>query len=149
MNEEFPILIAEDDDNDAIILQRALRKAGFNNPFHISTNGADVMNYMKGKDPYGDRERFRFPRMLITDLKMPQVDGFELLAWLQSHPECNVIPRLVLSASQHEKDIQRAYQLGVNSYLVKPTTFDELVTVLRLVFDYWHVCKKPKVPNQC
>src|SRR5438477_11987840 len=97
---ELPILIAEDDENDALILQQALRKVGFDNPFHISSNGADVMKYMKGEEPYSDRKRYQFPRMLITDLKMPLVDGFELLTWLQQHPECNVIPRLVLSASQ-------------------------------------------------
>jgi CheY-like chemotaxis protein len=146
---ELPILIAEDDENDALILQQALRKVGFDNPFHISRNGADVMKYMKGEEPYSDRERYRFPRMLITDLKMPQVDGFELLTWLQNHPECNVIPRLVLSASQQEEDIQRAYKLGVNSYFVKPITFDGLVGILRIVFDYWQVCRKPRVPAKC
>lgn len=149
MQQEFPILIAEDDENDAMILQRALRKAGFGNPFHISGNGADVIKYLKGEPPYTDRSVYRFPRMLITDLKMPIMDGFELLTWLQEHQECNLIPRLVLSASQQEDDIQRAYRLGVNSYLVKPGTFDELVKQLRLVFDYWIMCQKPKVPPKC
>jgi CheY-like chemotaxis protein len=149
MTEIFPILIAEDDENDTLILQQALRKVGFCNPFHISENGQDAMQYMKGEEPYTDRKRFRFPRILFTDLKMPQVDGFELLDWLQRHPECNVIPRIVLSASQQEDDIQRAYKLGVNSYLVKPPSFDQLVSMLRVVFDYWNVCKKPRVPERC
>jgi len=149
MTRVFPILIAEDDDNDAVILQRALRKVGFDNPFHISPNGADVMKYLKGEPPYSDRDVHRFPRMLITDLKMPVVDGFELLEWLLHHPECNVIPRLVLCASQQEADIQRAYKLGVNSYFVKPPTFDELTGILRLVFDYWQASQKPRLPPKC
>jgi len=149
MNEELPILIAEDDENDAIILQRALRAAGFNNPFHISKNGADVIRYLKGEVPYSDRQKYRFPRIVITDLKMPELDGFQLLEWLQKHPECNVIPRIVLSASQQDSDIQRAYKLGVNSYLVKPIKFEELVANLRLALDYWRMCKKPAVPSKC
>jgi CheY-like chemotaxis protein len=149
MNQEFPILIAEDDENDAMILQRALRKAGFNNPFHISKDGADVIRYLKGEPPYTDRNKFRFPRILFTDLKMPNLDGFELLAWLKDHEECNVIPRLVLSASQQEEDVQRAYRLGVNSYLVKPGTFEALVSALKLVLDYWLLCEKPKLPPKC
>jgi CheY-like chemotaxis protein len=149
MNPDFPILIAEDDENDVLLLRRALRAAGFTNPFHISENGADVIKYLKGEPPYEDREKYRFPRLLITDLKMPQMDGFELLAWLQKHQECNLIPRLVFTASSQQEDIQRAYKLGVNSYLVKPLAFDDLVRNLRLVFEYWDMCQKPKLPPKC
>jgi CheY-like chemotaxis protein len=149
MDGQFPILIAEDDQNDAFILKRALRTAGFNNPFHISKDGADVMCYMKGEEPYGDREKYQFPRILFTDLKMPIVDGFELLQWLQNHEEYSVIPRLVLTSSQQPQDIHRAYQLGANSYLVKPATFDGLVKLLRLVFEYWETCEKPQLPGGC
>jgi CheY-like chemotaxis protein len=149
MNEELPILIAEDDENDALILQRALRKVGFNNPFHISPTGTDAIRYLQGEGPYADRERYRFPRILFTDLKMPEMDGFELLHWLRSNPQCSIIPTLVLSASQLDSDITRAYKLGANSYLVKPSDFDQLVSILRLVFDYWQMCQKPKVPSKC
>jgi CheY-like chemotaxis protein len=146
MDEQLPILIAEDDQNDVFILKRALRTAGFNNPFHISKDGADVMSYLKGEEPYSDREKHQFPRVLFTDLKMPNVDGFELLQWLKDHEEYSVIPRLVLSSSQQPQDIERAYQLGANSYLVKPATFDDLVKLLRLVLDYWEMCEKPQWP---
>ena len=149
MDEQFPILIAEDSEDDAEILQRALRKAGFSHPFHVSKDGAEVLKYLKGEGPYSDREKFHFPRMIITDLKMPKMDGFQLLKWLQEHPNCNAIPRLVLSSSQAETDVIRAYQLGVNSYLQKPATFDELVEQLRLVFSYWKMCVKPPVPPTC
>jgi CheY-like chemotaxis protein len=149
MNENFPILIAEDNEGDAAILQRALRQVGFNNPFHISPQGEDVLKYLRGEPPYEDREKFRFPRVLIMDLKMPGMDGFEVLTWLREHEECNVIPRIVLSTSRSEKDIQRAYQLGVNSYIYKPPTFDGLVSRLEIVFAYWEMCEKPALPAKC
>jgi CheY-like chemotaxis protein len=149
MDEQLPILIAEDNEDDAQILERALRKAGFRHPLHVSRDGADMIAYLKGAEPYSDREKFHFPRIIFTDLKMPVMDGFQVLKWLQEHPECNVIPRLVLSSSQAEKDVIRAYQLGVNSYLVKPDTFDQLVEQLRVVFSYWQICAKPPVPSRC
>ncbi|MGN6554446.1 MAG: response regulator [Verrucomicrobiota bacterium] len=149
MNTEFPILIAEDNENDAMILQRALRMVGFNNPFHISKNGADTIKYLQGEGEYSDREKHKFPRIVITDLKMPEIDGFELLQWLQKHSECGLIPRLVLSASQQESDVRRAYQLGAHSYVLKPAQFDELVANLRLVFDYWKMCRKPTLTAKC
>ena len=149
MTEELPILIAEDDENDALILQRALRNVGFNNPFHISPNGSDAVRYLKGEGLYADRRKFRFPRILFTDLKMPEMDGFELLQWLRSNPECKIIPTIVLSASRLDSDVTRAYQLGANSYIAKPSDFDQLVTALRLVFDYWQMCEKPEVPAKC
>jgi CheY-like chemotaxis protein len=149
MNEKLPILIAEDDENDVLMLQRALRKAGFTNPFHICPNGADAIVYLKGEPPYEDREKFRFPRLVITDLKMPQMDGFELLTWLQNHPDCNMIPKLVLSASRQQEDVKRAYRLGANSYLVKPSSFEDLVGNLRLCLEYWSICEKPDPPARC
>lgn len=149
MNENFPILIAEDDAGDAAILERALRKVGFNNPFHVSQNGEDVLQYLKGEAPYTDRERYRFPRILIMDLNMPRMDGFELLEWIRDHKECHVIPRVVLSTSRDQKDVQRAYELGVNSYIYKPPTFDGLVSRLELLFHYWDMCEKPHLPARC
>lgn len=146
MNEMLPILIAEDDENDALMLQRALRKAGFTNPFHICVNGTDAIKYLKGESPYQDRDEHCFPRLVITDLKMPQMDGFELLAWLQSHPECSLIPKLVLSASQQQEDVKRAYRLGANSYLVKPASFEQLVKNMKLSLEYWTMCEKPEPP---
>ncbi len=146
MDDEYPILIAEDSEDDAEILQRALRKAGFNPPFHVAKDGAEALAYLQGEEPYSDRIKYQLPRMIITDLKMPKMDGFQLLEWLQRHPERNLIPRLVLSSSQAEKDVIRAYQLGANSYLQKPTTFDELVEKLQIVFKYWNVCVTPPLP---
>jgi CheY-like chemotaxis protein len=149
MDKKFPILIVEDNENDALILQRALRKAGFDNPFHLSPHGRDAVRYLKGEGPYKDRQKYCFPRILFTDLKMPEMDGFELLQWLRTHPECGIIPAIVLSASQQEKDIARAYRLGANSYFVKPLDSEQLVSMLRLMFEYWKMCEIPEVATNC
>jgi CheY-like chemotaxis protein len=149
MDEEYPILIAEDDENDAIILERALRRVGFSNPFRFCRDGTEVVAYLRGEGEYQDREKFPFPRILITDLKMPKMGGIEILKWLYHHPECNLIPKVVLSASKHASDIQEAYKWGANSYLVKPGGYEGLTQVMKLFFDYWNMCEKPVIPNEC
>ena len=149
MKINFPILIAEDDAGDTAILKRALREVGFNNPFHVSPDGPDVVKYLRGEEPYDDRKKHLFPRILIMDLKMPGMDGFELLEWIRDHRECSVIPRVILSTSRDPRNIQRAYQLGVNSYIYKPPTFEGLVNRLDLVFHYWEMCEKPSLPPRC
>jgi len=149
MDEQFPILIAEDDENDAIILERALRKVGFKNPFHFCRDGTDVLNYLRGEEPYQNRKTFPFPRMLITDLKMPKMGGVEVLKWLYHHPECNLIPKVVLTASKQACDIREAYKWGANSYLVKPGGYESLTRMLKLFFDYWEMCEKPRLPDKC
>jgi CheY-like chemotaxis protein len=149
MYEEFPILIAEDDENDAIILERALRKVGFANPFRFCRDGTEVLEYLQAQGRYANRQEFPFPRVLITDLKMPKMGGIEILKWLYHHPECNMIPKIVLTASQQACDIQEAYQWGANSYLVKPGGYERLTEMLKLFFDYWNMCEKPAVPQNC
>ena len=143
------ILIAEDDENDAIILERALRKAGFVNPIHFCLDGTQVLEYLCGKDQYGDRKKFPFPRILITDLKMPKMGGIEILKWLYHHPECNLIPKIVFTASKLEADIQEAYKWGANSYMVKPGGYERLTKMLKLFFDNWNMCEKPVLPGNC
>jgi CheY-like chemotaxis protein len=149
MYEEFPILIAEDDENDAIILERALHKAGFENPIRFCRDGTEVIAYLCAEPPFQDRHEFPFPRVLITDLKMPKMGGIEILKWLYHHPDCNLIPKIVLTASKQSSDIQEAYKWGANSYLVKPSGYEQLTRMLKLVFDYWEMCEKPTLPAKC
>jgi len=149
MDERFPIIIAEDDENDTIFVERALRKVGFTNPFHFCRDGTDVISYLRGEGVYANRRTYPFPRILITDLKMPKVGGLEVLKWLHQHPECNVIPKVVLTASRETSDIQTAYKWGANSYLVKPVSYDSLTRMLKLFFEYWEMCEKPRLPETC
>jgi CheY-like chemotaxis protein len=148
MDDQFPILIAEDDENDAIILERALRKVGFKNPFHFCRDGTDVLSYLRRESPYENPAAFPFPGMLITDLKMPKMGGLEILKWLHHHPECN-LTKVVLSASRQHADVQEAYKWGANSYLVKPPGYEALTRMLELFFHYWEMCEQPRLPQRC
>ena len=143
------ILVAEDDENDAFMLKRAFAKTGVPMPVYICQDGEATMNYLKGKGEFANREAFPFPRVLVTDLKMPLCSGFEVLAWLQSHPECNLIPKIVFSASNQEADVIRAYQLGANCYFTKPTSPEDLLKIVRLINDFWSVAEMPPLPETC
>jgi CheY-like chemotaxis protein len=149
MGTKLIILVAEDNVDETFLLKRAFQKNGIDLPVHISPDGEDAMAYLKGEGHYRDRTKFPFPRVLITDLKMPKKDGFEVLAWLQNHPECNLIPKIVLSASSEESDVNKAYQLGANCYFTKPSSFDELCNLVALANKFWLTAELPKLPENC
>jgi CheY-like chemotaxis protein len=138
-----PILVAEDDQNDAFILKRALEEAGANCPVHFCGDGVEARSYFRGEGPYDDRKTFALPWLVITDLKMPKMDGMDLLKWLRGHPDYKIIPIVVLSASGQFPDIQEAYRSGANSYLVKPSGYNNLVEMMKLVLGYWRICETP------
>ena len=143
------ILVAEDDENDAYMLKRAFAKNGVPMPVYICSDGEAAMAYLKGEGQFANREEFPFPRVLVTDLKMPMCSGFEVLAWLQAHPECNMIPKVVLSASNQEADVIKAYQLGANCYFTKPTSPEDLLKLVRLLHEFWSVAEMPPLPENC
>lgn len=149
MNKSFTILVAEDDPNDVHLLQRAFRKNGINNPVQTCSDGEETIAYLRGEGKYANREAFPVPEVIFLDIKMPKKTGFDVLQWLQTHKECAVIPTIVLTSSDQQTDIQRAYQLGANSYLMKPASFDDLVKMTNVVFEYWSWCKTPPVPRSC
>lgn len=143
------ILLVEDDANDSFLLQRAFKRNGIDLPVHVCRDGEDAMEYLRAEKQYSDRDKFPFPRVLITDLKMPKCSGFDLLAWLQAHPECNLIPKIVLSASAEEKDVIRAYRLGANCYFRKPSSLDELTELIKVASRFWNTAVLPPLPGKC
>lgn len=143
MNRNLTILVAEDDENEAFLLKRSLTKAGINNPVQVVSDGQESIDYLAGTGRFGDRKEFPFPSVIILDLKMPRVNGFEVLKWLRQHPTHAVIPVIVMTNSNLPGDIRRAYELGANSYIVKPHGLQDLVRALRLVYEYWALCEKP------
>jgi CheY-like chemotaxis protein len=143
------ILIIEDDPNDVLLLRKALKRAGIENPIQVVNDGAEAIKYLQGEGRYCDRSHFPFPSVIFTDLKMPRMSGFDVLEWLRSHSHCSVIPIMILSASKEEKDVKRAYQMGANAYLVKPATLNELQEMVKTAYDFWAHCETPMVPGNC
>jgi CheY-like chemotaxis protein len=144
-----PVLIVEDDPNDAFLLQLALKKNGLDGNIHYVKDGQEALDYLSGNPPYDDRQQHPFPSIIYTDLKMPKHDGFDILRWLNERPDCAVIPVVVLSASAEDQDIKKAYQLGANAYLVKPSTLNQLTEMLQISMRFWGISQKPARPSKC
>jgi len=135
--EQYSILLVEDDPNDIILIKRAFGKATITNPFQVVEDGEEAVAYLAGKGRYGDREKYPLPILLLLDLKLPRKSGHEVLEWLRRQPMLKRLPVVVLTSSQQSSDINRAYDLGANSYLVKPVTFDALVEMVKTLDFYW------------
>jgi CheY-like chemotaxis protein len=142
MDKNFIVLLVEDDENDALLLQRALKKSGITNPVKWLRDGMEAVQYLEGEGDYFDRKQCLFPKVIILDLKMPRMSGMELLRYLQDHPKVKVIPTIVLSSSRLAQDIEAAYSLGAQTYFVKPTDSEVLVKLLRSCVDYWEMGEK-------
>jgi CheY-like chemotaxis protein len=147
--ERMLILVADDDPDDILLLKQAFQRNGIGLPVHACANGAEAIAYLQGEGEFADRDKFPFPRFLFTDLKMPRCSGFELLQWLANHPDCKVIPAIVLSGSAEEIDVKRAYQLGANAYFQKPSSFDDLVSLVKIAAEFWARSLVPMVPSKC
>ncbi len=141
------ILVVEDNENDQFLIQRAFRKIGVAEPIHIVNDGAEAIAYMTGEGKYADRTKFEYPTFIMTDLKMPKQDGFDVLNHLKSHPRWSVIPTVVFSASSDLDDIKKAYVLGASSYHVKPQNPHKLYEQLAVLHAYWLTCEVPEVDS--
>lgn len=124
------ILVAEDDDQHALLIRAALGAARLANPVQIVGDGNEAVDYLGGEGLYADRTSFPPAALLLLDLDMPGRSGLEVLAWLRSRPELSHLPAVVLTASEVGEDVTRAYELGAASYLVKPVGFDALLDVV-------------------
>ncbi len=137
MTKFAPILLAEDDDNDVFFVRRALQQAGLANPLIVARDGKEAVDYLEGAGPYNDRARHPLPGLLLLDLKMPLLNGFDVLTWLQTRPELGYLPVVVLSSSDHDLDMQKARQLGADDYRVKPSDFQNLVQIVQELHSRW------------
>ncbi|HWX19998.1 MAG TPA: response regulator [Candidatus Binatia bacterium] len=131
------VLHAEDDSNDVLLFHHACLKAGLNLNLQVVADGDEAIAYLDGRERFGDRQQHPFPKLVLLDLKMPRVDGFEVLSWMRQEEKCRRLPVVVLSSSNHEVDVNRAYDGGANSYLVKPVDFNELVEMVKALHLYW------------
>jgi DNA-binding response OmpR family regulator len=131
------ILLVEDDPNDALLMQRALRRANLENRVQILQDGEAAILYLSGQTPYADRTQYPVPVLAVLDLKLPRRSGLEVLAWIRQQETIRRLPVVIFTSSTEKTDVNRAYDLGVNSYLVKPVNFDALVGMVKMLDMYW------------
>ena len=145
MNAHPVILIAEDNENDVLMLRRAFGQLGINVPIHIVSDGEQTIAYLEGAGRYSNRAEYPLPDLLLLDLKMPRTNGFEVLQWVRANSSLALLRIVVLTTSDRTADLNRAYQLGANSFLVKPLHFDDFRNTLRAIYDYWLLNKVPEI----
>lgn len=125
-----PILLVDDNDDDAFLMESLFRKLQIPNPLQRAIDGEEAIAYFEGTGRYADRRRFPLPIVVLLDLNMPRRNGFEVLAWLRAHDQFKGITVHILSASMRQVDVERAMALGANSYIVKPSQVEELIELL-------------------
>ncbi len=149
MAKKLVIMVAEDDPNDLELLRHVVSENGVEVDFQSAHDGEQVINYLRGDGEFQDRSRHPVPDIIVLDLKMPRVNGFEVLQWLRQEPGLARIPVVVLSGSGLETDIEEAYRLGANTYFTKPGQLAELRKIIASLIDYWRRSERPGItpPN--
>ena len=146
MEAHFPILLVEDDPNDVWLVKHAFLNAGIVNPLRIVNDGQEAVDYLKGSGAFSDRDAFPLPKLVLLDLKMPRLNGFDVIEWMRHHQPWKVTPIIVLSSSALSQDVNRAYELGANAYMVKPADYRALERLFRTIADFWNAGITP-TPN--
>jgi CheY-like chemotaxis protein len=140
-----PVLYAEDEDNDAFLMQRAFIKACVTNPLRVAGDGPTAIRYLAGTGEFSDRTANPLPCLLLLDLNLPRQSGLEVLKWVRERAEFADLPVVILTSSSQDRDIGSAYQLGANGYLVKPASSEKLIDLVTGLRD---VCLVPNATTQ-
>jgi CheY-like chemotaxis protein len=143
VNGSYPILLVEDSPDDVLLIERAFQRADLDHPLRTVTDGQKAIEYLEGVDDYSDRAAFPFPGLVILDLKMPGVGGFDVIRWMRSHPQAKLVPIIVLSSSSLPSDVNRAYELGANAFMVKPADHKALERLLNTIGEFWLASEGP------
>jgi CheY-like chemotaxis protein len=125
------VLLVEDNEEDAFLLRRALRRENIDCSLQLAEDGQQAIEYLGGTGKYADRATYPFPSLVLLDLKLPYVHGFEVLAWLKSQPACKDLRVIILTSSGEERDRDRAQEFGIESYFTKPPSAELVITVAR------------------
>jgi CheY-like chemotaxis protein len=136
------ILQVEDEETDVLLLQHAFRKAEIANRVHVATDAGGAVAYLSGTGQFADRKEYPVPCLVLLDLKLPDRNGLEVLQWLRSQPVLKAMVVIALTSSDHLVDIQRAYELGVNSYVIKPRDNQRRVELALHLKDWWLGCNQ-------
>ena len=137
------ILIVEDSPQDLELARRALRKANLTNRIYVARDGAEALEFIFCEGPHAARKISDGPRVILLDLKLPKVDGLEVLKRIKADPRTKIIPVVVLTSSQEQRDVVESYRLGVNSYIVKPVNFERFAEAVRDLGFYWLLLNQP------
>jgi|SRR5882724_2052686 len=140
---EVEILLVEDNPSDVELTLRALKRHNLANKVYVVKDGAEALDFIFATGAYARRDIYNRPKVILLDLKLPKVDGLEVLDRIKSEERTKVIPVVVLTSSREEKDIVESYKLGVNSYIVKPVDFDKFVQAVSEVGLYWLLLNQP------
>jgi CheY-like chemotaxis protein len=143
VNGSYPILLVEDSPDDVLLIERAFQKSDLRHPLRSVTDGQKAIEYLEGIDDYSDRDTFPFPGLVILDLKMPGVGGFDVIQWMRRHPQAKLVPIIVLASSSLPADVNRAYELGANAFMVKPADHRALERLLRTMGEFWLASEGP------
>jgi len=138
-------MIVEDDEDQRIFPQKSFEALGTHYTVQALSSGDEAIAYLTGEGRFGNRAEFQFPSYILTDLKMPDGDGFHVLEFIKKNPALSVIPVVMLSTSEDPDDVRHAYLLGASSYLVKPAGLPALSALLKKVHEYWSECEVPQV----
>ena len=142
------LMAVEDEDDDVVLLQRAFRNASVANPTQFLRDGEGAIKYLSRQGEFADEQKYPLPSLILLDLKLPRKTGLEVLAWVRSQPVLRRIPIVILSNSKQNNDLERAYDLGANSYLVKPVEFGDLQAMIQELKLYWMVLNEcPPQPH--
>ncbi len=141
------VLLVEDDPNDVEFTLHALRTNHLINPVHVVRDGEEALEFLFRTGRYADRPPASGPKVVLLDLKLPKVDGLEVLKRVKSDPTLQNLPVVMLTSSHEERDVIESYELGANSYIVKPVDFDRFTEAVRNVGLYWLLLNRPPVPN--
>ena len=142
---QLVFLVAEDNPNDLELLMHSVRNSGLRVDVKVATDGEEAIEYLLGKGKFADRANYPFPDVVVLDLKMPRIDGLQVLRWLRQHPQFADLPTIMLSGSGLEKDVQEAYKLGVSTYFTKPYNLEQLREVVKVMIDYWSRSERPSL----
>lgn len=131
------ILLVEDSPDDVFFLQRAFKRAEIKNPLQVVKDGQQALGYLGGFAEYADREKHPLPCLVLLDLKLPYVPGLDVLKWIRSRTDLQTLPVIIFTSSSERSDVDRAYRLGANSFLVKPSDAEQLVGLAKSFAEYW------------
>ena len=142
-DEPIEILLVEDNPHDVELALHALQKNNLSNRIHVVRDGAEALDFIFGTGPYVSPHSNGMPKVILLDLKLPKIDGLEVLKRIKADPRTRLIPVVVLTSSREESDIVASYQLGVNSYIVKPIDFQQFTEAVRQLGMYWLLLNQP------